>query len=480
MSEELTWMPAWQMRELIGKKELSCAEVTEHFLGRIEEHNPTIHAFEEVDWDGARAQAKAADAQVLAGEELGPLHGIPTAVKSHIRVRGLTLSGASAAAPPGAPPTEPSRWDDICVERMRNAGAIIAGTNTMMGAGGGARMDPDRPGVFLPFNWDAEALSPWDTTRVPGWSSSGGAAAAVARLLPVTIGSDGGGSTRLPAAYSGVVGLHTSRGLVPHVDYEKPKMLLTASYGPLGRDARDVALFTSVIGGPDGRDYVSVQTPTPDIMGGIDDGVAGMKMAWSEEWGHAFRYATEQSPQLVDIARAAAFSLRSLGATVETTDEVWEDRAELGTVRWTVEPAAYEAMVGTNMVPLQPVNPDLYQEQAESRARNWAKFRRLFNDVDVVMSVTAQRIADTTTDWDENWSTRGPSFPGGSFAPVYCSHTMIFNWMGFPAVSVPCGFVDGMPVGLQIASWHGREDLVMRVARAFQTAFPRNERPSVS
>ena len=472
MSEELTWMPAWQMRELIGKKELSCTEVTEHFLGRIEEHNPTLHAFEEVDWNGARAQAKSADAKVLAGEELGLLQGLPTSVKSHIRVEGLGVTGATGSTV--------SKWDDLCVERLRAAGAIIVGTNTMMGAGGGARMDPDRPGGFLPFNWQAEALSPWDTTRVPGWSSSGGAAAAVARLLPVTIGSDGGGSTRLPAAYSGVVGLHTSRGLIPHIDYEKPKMLLTASFGPLARDARDAALFTQAMAGPDGRDYVTLQTPTPDILSTIDDGVAGMKMAWSEEWGHAFRYATEKSPQLVDIARAAAFSLRSLGATVETTDEVWEDRAEHGTVRWTVEPAVYEAMVGTLTQPAQQVDPDLYQAQAESRGRNWEKFRRLFQEVDVVMSVTAQRTADTTDDWDANWSTRGPSFPGGSFAPVYCSHTMIFNWMGFPAVSVPCGFVDGLPVGLQIASWHGREDLVMRVARAFQQAFPRNERPPVS
>jgi Asp-tRNA(Asn)/Glu-tRNA(Gln) amidotransferase A subunit family amidase len=479
-SQELTWMPAWQMRELIGKKELSCTEVTEHFLGRIEEHNPTLRAFEEVDWTGAREQARRGDAAVVAGEPLGALHGIPTSVKSHIRAKGLVLTGQSAAAPDKVVATAPSTYDDIVVERMRGAGAIIVGTNTMMGAGGGGRPDRANPGVFTPFDWTAEALSPWDTTRVPGWSSSGGASSAAARLLPVTIGSDGGGSTRLPAAYSGVVGLHTSRGLIPHVNYDKPSMHLTMSYGPLARDAADVALFTSVIGGPDGRDYVTLQTPTPDIMSHLDDGVDGMRMAWTQDWGHASRYATADSARIIDVARAAAMSLRSLGATVEATDEVWEDRAEHGTVRWTVEPAAYEAMVGTNMVPLQPVDADLYRAQAESRARNWEHFRRLFQDVDVVMSVTAQRIADTTLDWDANWTSRGPSFPGGSFAPVYCSHTMIFNWLGFPAVSVPCGFIDGMPVGLQIASWHGREDLVLRVARAFQKSFPRDERPSVS
>lgn len=472
MSEALTWMPAWQIRELIGAKEVSCREVTEHFLGRIEQHNKELRAFEQVDWDGAREQARRADEAVAGGEALGPLHGIPTSVKSHIRVQGLGLTTATG--------TVISAFDDICVERLRAAGAVIVGTNTMMGAGGGARPDPDRPGVFKPFNWDAEALSPWDTTRVPGWSSSGGAATAAARLLPVTIGSDGGGSTRLPAAYSGVVGLHTSRGLIPHIDYEKPLMLLTASYGPLGRDVRDVAAFTSVMGGPDGRDYVCMQADTPDVLAHLDDGIEGMRIAWTDDFGHASRYATEDSARIVDVARQAALGLRDLGATVEVTDEVWEDRAEHGTVRWTVEPAAYEAMVGTNLVPLQRVDPDLYRAQAESRARNWDRFHRLFGEVDVLVSVTAQRTADTTTQWDANWTVDGPSFPGGSFAPVYCSHTMIFNWLGFPAVSVPCGFVDGLPVGLQIASWHGREDLVLRVARAFQGAFPRDERPAVS
>jgi Asp-tRNA(Asn)/Glu-tRNA(Gln) amidotransferase A subunit family amidase len=472
MSEELTWMPAWRMRELIGAKELSCTEVLEHFLGRIEKFNPTLRAFQEVDWDGARQQAKQADAAVLAGEALGALHGIPVSVKSHIRVRGLGLTTAKG--------TVTSTFDDILVERMRGAGAIIVGTNTMMGAGGMRRPDPNTPGVFTPFNWDAEALSPWDTTRVPGWSSSGGAAAAVARLLPITIGTDGGGSTRLPAAYSGLVGLHTSRGLIPHVDYERPMMHLTMSCGPLARDVRDAALMTSVIGGPDGRDYIVMQTPTPSILDHIDDGVDGMRMAWTEDFGYASRYATSDSARIIDVARAAAMSLRTLGATVEATDEVWEDRGEKGTVSWTVEPSAYEMMVGTNMTPLQAVDPPLYQEQAESRARNWERFRRLFGEVDVILSVTAQRTSDTTTDWDANWTVNGPSFAGGSFATVYCSHTMIFNWLGFPAVSVPCGFVDGLPVGLQIASWHGREDLVMRVARAFQAAFPRDEKPPVS
>ena len=127
----------------------------------------------------------------------------------------------------------------------------------------------------------------------------GGAATAVACLLPFTIGSDGGGSTRLPAAYSGVVGLHTTRGLVPHLDYEKPTMMLTASYGPLARDARDAAIVTRVIGGPDGRDYVCIQDDTPDCLAPLDSGVEGMRLAWTDDFGFASRYAGADSARIV-------------------------------------------------------------------------------------------------------------------------------------------------------------------------------------
>lgn len=472
MGNELTWMPAWQIRDLIEKGEVSCAEVTDHFLDRIEEFNPTVRAFEELDAAGARRQAQVLDKGARQGDELGPLHGIPTSVKSHIRVQGFHVAHG--------PSPDPSPFDDITVERLRASGAVIVGTNTMMGAGGGGVMDPDNPGVFRPFNWEAEALNPWDASRVPGWSSSGGAAAAVARLLPVTIGSDGGGSTRLPAAYSGVVGLHTTRGLIPHIDYQKPTMMLTASYGPLARNVRDVALFTQVLGGPDGRDYVCLQDETPDCLVTLDDGVDGMRLAWTEDFGFASRYATAGSDEIIAVAREAARGLAGLGAIVETTDEVWEDRSPVETASWNAEPAVYEAMVGINLHPSPPPEFEGYKRQAESRARNWAKFREFFGRYDVIMSVTAQRTAPTVEDWERGWTVDGPSFPGGSFAPVYCSHTMIFNWLGFPAVSVPCGFIDGLPVGLQIASWPGREDKVLRVAATFQAAFPRPERPAVS
>src|SRR5215470_12054969 len=209
MPDDLTWMPAWEIRELIRAGDVSPVEVVDHFLGRIEELDPKVHAFSHVDQAGAREQAKRAEDAVRNGDELGALHGLPTAVKEHIAVAGMprmALGRGSVAA-----------HDDFGVERLRNAGAIIVGTNTMMGSGGKASSE----GLMATnFNWDVEARNPWDTSKVPGWSSSGGAASAVAAALPFTIGSDGGGSTRLPAAYSGVVGVHPTSGLVPVMDYD--------------------------------------------------------------------------------------------------------------------------------------------------------------------------------------------------------------------------------------------------------------------
>lgn len=472
MSDELTWLPAWQMRQLIEKREVSCAEVTDHFLNRIEEFNPILRAFEEVDVAGAKEQAKRADAAVAAEDELGPLHGIPTAVKSHIPVKGMKFTQGTSSVVQHA--------DDISVERLRSAGAVIIGTNTMLGAG--VDLNPanrKQADIFNPFNWEAEALSPWDLTRVPGWSSSGGAAAVAAGLLPVAIGTDGGGSTRLPAAYSGIVGLHTSRGLIPHVRYDKPEMMLTSSLGPLARSVRDAAIFTRAMSGGDGHDFVCIQDDTPDPVAALDQGVNGMKMAWTEDFGYASIYASEDSARIIALAREAAQGFLTLGASIDTTDQVWEDRtADLPRSR--SEPGAYEVFAGGNRTPLQPVDAALYNEQADARARNWSKFRALFNEYDVLLSVTAQRTAAKTDDWDRWWTVDAPTFPSGNFGPTYCSHTMIFNWLGFPAVSVPCGFIDGLPVGLQIAGWFGREDVVLRVAQAFQQAFPRDERPPTS
>ena len=455
MADELTWMPAHGIRDLIAKGEVSPVEVTEHFLGRIEEHDGTLKAFRHVDHEGARSQAKAAEAAVKRGDNLGTLHGVPLAVKEHISVAGLPVLVLGVGE-------KTARFDDLGVARLREAGAVIVGTNTMMGTQAPA------PGQY---NWDAEARNPWDPARVPGWSSSGGAAATAAGLLPLAIGSDGGGSTRLPGAYSGLFALHPTAGLVPFFNYAaQMRANPTGTIGPLARDVVDVAITLQAMAGPDGRDFDCIQTTPPDYLASLDSGVDGLRLAWTDDYGFASMYAFDVSPRVIAAVRDAANGFSTLGASVDTIDETWEDFFPgLG--------GTMHLFGGTGA----RVEKDVWNASIDLRDRNWRRFRAVFGDHDLIVSPTSQLLAPLVEDWAQYWAGNGPvSFPHQTFAPHYTSHTHMFNWLGFPALNVPAGFVDGLPVGLQLVGWPGSEATILRAAQAFSKAFPRSERPRVS
>lgn len=460
---DLHWLSVEQLRDAIARKEVSAVEVTEHFIQRADALDGALHVYATLDREGARKAALEADAAVRRGDRLGPLHGVPTAIKDHLPVKGLLGHQV------GATPASVSTFDHIGVERLRKAGAIIMGTNSMLGAGGGG--GPAGEGRFQPLNWNAEARNPWNTDHVPGWSSSGGAAAVAAGLLPFAIGSDGGGSTRLPAAYSGVVGMHPTGGLIPEIDYKKPRPPAGITVGPLTRHVRDAAIITQAMAGPDGRDAFSIQTEPDDFLGRIADGVSGMRFAWSDDFGFTDRYKAPESDRLIKLARMEAEKFGKLGASVEETRMVFDDIMPSRMAQWL-------AFYPTEGLPTP--TPDVFQAGFEARGRNWDRFRTLFKTHDLFLSVTSQRLAMKLKPWEEAWTTAGPTFPGGSFMGSYCSHTDMFNWLKFPAISVPCGFVDGLPVGLQIAGPPGSEAKIFRAAYAYQQAFPQSARPPVS
>jgi Asp-tRNA(Asn)/Glu-tRNA(Gln) amidotransferase A subunit family amidase len=458
MTDELTWLPAWQLRDLMAAGDLSAVEVTDHFLARIDGFQAELKAFTHIDVDGARRQAKEADAALVAGHSLGALHGVPISVKEHIAVAGLptrsfTMKRVTAT------------HDDLGIERLRAAGAVIVGMNTMMGAGKSA---------WGRYDWTAEARSPWGLNRVPGWSSSGGAASAAARLVPIAIGSDGGGSTRLPASYSGLVGLHPTRGRVPYVDYHDPLHQLTTTIGPLTRHVRDAAIAAQVMAGPDGRDFVSLQDEPGDYLGDLDAGVEGLRFAWTDDFGFASMYAMEESQRVIEAVRSAAQAFGSLGATVSTTEAVWEDffPSYLVTTQTFVEmPMPFE---------MSKPSPEDLERALSVRQRTWQMFRSVLADHDLILAPTSQLVARTVEEWDACWSQPDESFPHGTFAPHYTSHTHTLNWLGWPALSVPCGYVGGLPVGLQIIGRPGAEAMILRAASAFQRARPFLEQPPVS
>lgn len=412
----LTWMAAWKIREMIGKREVSPVEVTNHFLNRIEAFDPILHAFYKVDYAGAREQAKRAERAVLSNEPLGPLHGIPVSFKGNVPVKGLPAKLPVGGGERLGDDLVLAPRDSIAAERVRRAGGIIVGSTWVL---------------FGP-------KSPWDLSREPGVSSSGNAAAAAAGMVPLTIGTDGGGSTRLPAAISGLVGLHSTRGRVPSINFRDAAPSIQQSVGPLTRNVRDAAILFQVIAGPDGRDFICLQDTPPSYTAHLDDGAEGVRLAWTDDFGFASKYATPETPRVIAAVRQAAMSFTAGGAKVEPTGEVWEDPE-----------------------PVQGADAgDAFVAMLDARNRCWATFRRVFEKHDFLLSPTYPHTAPITAEWGFRRDFR-------RYYPEYTSNTRMNNWLGLPGLSVPAGFVDNLPVGLQIIGPPNSEAKLLQLGQAF-------------
>jgi aspartyl-tRNA(Asn)/glutamyl-tRNA(Gln) amidotransferase subunit A len=424
-------------------------------MARIQQHDPVLRAFANLEPERVRSQAEAAEAAVVAGQDLGLLHGVPIAVKSHIDIEGLSRPGFVFWH--GV-----AKRDDLTVERLRAAGAVIFGHTVMpvMNAQG-------------EYDWDALARNPWDLSRVPGASSSGSGAAVAAGLLPVALGSDGAGSSRLPAAYCGIVGVHPTGGLVPWVDHRAWAVRIGTTIGPMARTVHDAAAVLSVIAGPDGRDHMGLKIELADPRSELELGAAGLRLAWTDDFGFSSAYGVEESTRVVLHIREAAFALRDWGAAVEETEERWEDYREALNVH---------RLVFSDMPILGPesgasVPEEAWQAASEFRQRTYQRFVTLFEEFDLLLCPTIQTVAPTVERWRQWWS--GPTdMPSGRLGmDGYAINTAMFNWLAFPAVSVPCGLVDGLPVGLQIVGPPGADARVLRFACAFCDAFPLQRHP---
>ena len=450
--DELSWLPAWSLRERIGRKEISPVEVVDHFLRRIERLDGRLQSFVSVAADQARAAAVVAEAAVMSGAALGPLHGVPVSFKHLIQVAGLPL-------PDGRIPAR----DYVTAERIRRAGAIVIGNTAMAGP-------PDASG----------AANPWDTERAAGASSSGAAASVAAGLGPLAIGSDGGGSTRIPSSYCGLVGLHPTVGRVPaHHDVwtSVSRTGWSGTYGPICRDVRDAALLLGVIAGPDWRHLFSFNGAPPDYQMGLEGGVAQMRMAWTPDFGCASAYFDDESRLIVDTVRRAAEGFGELGAIVDQPAFAVDDWYPIFTTI-TGNLSARVARPGSgaegNRAAAAAVSAgEGFAAALKAREEMARTFLGLFARYDVLLSPTTHVVAPTRDEWGR-WL-QSPTFP-----PEYTCLTGHLNLLGFPAVTLPCGFVGGMPVGLQIVGPPDQDGKLLRVARAFTTAFPQKHVPKIT
>jgi Asp-tRNA(Asn)/Glu-tRNA(Gln) amidotransferase A subunit family amidase len=448
--DDITWLPAWRLRDMIAAREISSVMVVRHFLGRIEDYGPRLNAFRDVDAPGALEQAARADNVVRSGAAPGPLHGVPIAVKELFCVKGFPVPGSYFSyLEDGRNREHPcAARDDIEIERLRAAGAVIIGT-TVAALGAVPNADPAR----LPRN-------PWNLSRTSGGSSAGNAAAVAGGLVPMAIGDDGMGSVRLPSAFCGILGLHPTRGRIPHIDYRSAAARATVTVGPMTRNVRDAALAMRVLAGPDGRDFVCLQDSPPDYLRGLDAGVKGMRFLWTDDFGFASLPEDLQPRQTISVVRDAAQLLSRVGATVTQGGVAWESPllSWLAAQQLTREPPVtldHAALSESDLV-----------AALRSRQRNWETFQKVFGAFDFVISPTVQFAAPAIEEWIALNEQQAGQSKHAFAMESYAANTMMCNVLGIPAISIPVGFVDRMPVALQVIGRHGSERELLQVAQA--------------
>ncbi len=469
--DHLVFAPALELRHLIHSRQVSVQELTEMFLRRIDSLNPKLNAYLTVTGDEALASARAADQRVLRGESEGPLDGIPVSIKDLELTRGIRSTMGSLIFKDHVPD-----HDSVAVERVRSAGAIILGkTNTPeFGASGTTENrlgDPCR--------------NPWNTERTTGGSSGGAAAAMAAGMCTLAVGSDGGGSIRIPSSFCGVYGFKPTQGRVPRYGGVGRSGYNTLSQtGPLTRTVRDSAILLQVLTGPDRRDAGAIREEPPDFVAAPEEKVKGLRIAWSPDLGHA-----AVDPEVAEAAARAAQLFGGLGCTVEEPEITVEESFPLfydifSVVMYTsyghlLEDRAEELTeVARNTLEYGGgVTGAEYSRALQRQSQLQAQMDDLFEQYDLLMTpstaVTAFPIGQ-----------RPAVIAGRQVEPywAYTPFTFLFNMTMQPAASVPCGFSsDGMPIGLHIVGRRGEETTVLRASAAFEQAHPwADQRPPVS
>lgn len=458
MTAEFDFMTALELRRLVATHAVSPVELTARALSLAESSQATLNAFCHLMPDEARAAARRSEEAVMRGGVLGLLHGLPVSVKDLIAVAGAPYaSGSRAMAGNIAAADAPS------VERLRAAGAIIIGKTTTSEFGAKPVGDSPLTGI---------TRHPWNLEKTPGGSSAGAAASVAAGITPFAVGTDGGGSLRIPASLTGLVGLKAQFGRVPVWPTSATPTL--AHVGSLARNVVDAALLTTAISGHDPRDPFAVAGPVPDLLGAAQASVAGLRVAWSATLGYA-----RPDPEVAAIARTAALALADQGAVVEEIDTVFEtDPADL----WTAE---FYAGVGTRLRGILETRRDLldpavadvldaalaqemrgYYETVFARYALRDRMVRFFVDHDVLLSPT---LPISSLEAGRNI----PEGLGDRSLVSWAFYTYPFNLTGQPAASVCAGLApDGMPVGLQIVGRTLGEADVVRTAAAIERTQP--------
>ncbi len=445
------------LAKAIRSKKVSPVEIMRQCLERKDALEPDLNCFVTATPEAAMDAARRAEKAVMSGDQLGALHGIPISVKDLIAVGGVRQTfGSRTMASNVAASDAPS------VERIKAAGACIIGktSTTEFGCKGGG-----------PSPLSGTTRNPWDLSKTPGGSSLGAASSVAAGITPFALGTDGGGSIRLPSSFSGLFGIKAQFGRVPVFPASATPTL--AHVGPLARTVRDAALLLAVISGHDRRDPFSVAGPVPDYLAACGLPVRGMRIAWSPTLG-----CGKPDAEVLQLCEAAVSVFQDLGCEVVVWDELaGADPIDL----WMAE---FYAGVGTRLKNtmresrdlLDPavarmLEPALDQSLGDYYAKVFRRYefreavRARFESIDLLLTPTTPCTA-----FDAN-----ADAPDGCIDNIisWMTYTYPFNLTGQPAASIPAGFTaSGLPVGLQMVAKINHELDLFRAAAAFEAARP--------
>jgi aspartyl-tRNA(Asn)/glutamyl-tRNA(Gln) amidotransferase subunit A len=452
---ELWALTATELVEAFRKKTLSPVDVTRAVLARIEQLNPKLNAFCLVS-ETALEDAKASEARWNAGQPRGLLDGVPVSIKDIILTKGWpTLRGSKTIDPSG-----PWNDDAPATARLREHGAVLLGKTTTPEFGWKGVTDSPLTGI---------TRNPWNTAKTPGGSSGGAAAAVAAGMGPLAVGTDGGGSIRIPCSFTGLFGIKPSFGRVPA--WPLSPFGTVAHVGPITRSVADAALMLNVLAQPDARDWHALPYDARDWRMGLDGGVADLRIAYSPDLGYA-----RVDPEVRQIIDEAVKVFRDLGAKVEQKNPGFTDPAPIFTTHW-FSGAAFLMKGIKNQKLVDPglrevaaqgakITADQLLDAQMKRGALGVQMNLFHREYDLLLTPTlsiaafdaGKEVADKML--QERWTDWTPfSFP--------------FNLTQQPAASIPCGLTKaGLPVGLHIVGPRYADALVLRASRAFESARP--------
>lgn len=459
-ADELVWRSAVEIAALIRSKQVSPVEVTEAALARLDALNPRLNAFCLVTAELARRAAREVEIALTKGEPLGPLAGVPISIKDVIFTRGVRTTGGSRLFAEAVP-----EEDAVVVGRLKAAGAVLLGkTNT---SEFGHKATTENPLFGVTHN-------PWNPDVTPGGSSGGGAAAVASGLGAVALGTDGGGSLRIPAAFCGIYGFKPSWGRVPQYP-TFPGWDLVSCAGPMTRTVRDAALTLDIVAGGDDRDRSSLPAEPGSYVEACDESIKGLHVAWTPDLGYA-----AVDPAVQAVCEKAAGEFEGLGCHVEVVNPGWEDPEEAFTTliaaqfyaAWSDQLPDSEALLDPTLVKFVrrggAVTARDYLLARDRAAAFWHEVQGFLARFDLLLTPTVA-VPPFAIGQPPPRDIAGQRVSVLGWMPF----TFPFNLTGQPAASVPAGATDdGLPIGLQIVGRRHADRTVLAASTAYEAACP--------